>query len=154
VRKSTEPMPTFDPLQEKETYQRARKEVLIFDWGASTSVVTQLEDHVVSEKPNGKVSMLTKFLIICVEIMKDETMLSTLYDMISHYTRGRESHIAQRMVNQVLRRKRTNKEFRFSAQIGEYDVADIILDLGSDVNVLPKKTWELMGKPKLVWSHV
>jgi hypothetical protein len=58
------------------------------------------------------------------------------------------------MVNQVLHRKRTNEEFRFSAQIGEYDVDNIILDLGSDVNVLPKKTWELMGKPKLVWSHV
>jgi hypothetical protein len=33
-------------------------------------------------------------------------------------------------------------------------VDNIILDLGSDVNVLPKKTWELMGKPKLVWSPV
>jgi hypothetical protein len=33
-------------------------------------------------------------------------------------------------------------------------VDNIILDLGSDVKVLPKKTWELMGKPKLVWSPV
>jgi len=30
----------------------------------------------------------------------------------------------------------------------------IVLDLGSDVNVLPKKTWDMMGKPKLTWSHV
>lgn len=29
-----------------------------------------------------------------------------------------------------------------------------MLDLGSDVNVVPKKTWELMGKPKLVWSPI
>jgi hypothetical protein len=79
--------------------------------------------------------------------MKDETTLSTLYDMISHCTRGRETPITQRMVNQVLRRKRTNEEFKFSAQIGEYDVDNVILDLGSDVNFLPKKTWELMGKP-------
>jgi hypothetical protein len=42
------------------------------------------------------------------------------------------------MVNQVLHRKRTNKEFRFSVQIGEYDVDNVILDLGYDVNVLPK----------------
>jgi hypothetical protein len=28
VRKSTGPMPTFDPQQEKETYQRERKEIL------------------------------------------------------------------------------------------------------------------------------
>jgi hypothetical protein len=31
---------------------------------------------------------------------------------------------------------------------------NIILDLGFDVNLLPKKTWDLMGKPKLVWSLV
>jgi len=55
------------------------------------------------------------------------------------------------MVNQALHRKRTNKEFRFSVQIGEYDVDNSILDLGFDVNFLPKKTWALMVKPHLVW---
>ena len=30
----------------------------------------------------------------------------------------------------------------------------VILDLGSDVNILTKKTWERMGKPQLVWSIV
>jgi hypothetical protein len=55
-------------------------------------------------------------------------------------------------VNQVLRKKRTNGEFRLSAQIREYDVDNIILDFGSDVNVLQKKKWEMMGKTKLIWS--
>ena len=31
---------------------------------------------------------------------------------------------------------------------------NIVLDLGSDVNVMPKRIWELMGKPKLVWSSI
>lgn len=31
---------------------------------------------------------------------------------------------------------------------------NIVLDLGSDVNVLPKKTWEMMGTPKLVWLPI
>ena len=31
---------------------------------------------------------------------------------------------------------------------------NIVLDLGSDVNVMPKRTWELMGKPKLLWSPI
>jgi hypothetical protein len=39
-------------------------------------------------------------------------------------------------------------------QFGKYDVDNIILDLGSDVNVLPKKTWEFMGKTKLLWYPV
>jgi len=31
---------------------------------------------------------------------------------------------------------------------------NIVLDFGSYVNVLSKITWEMMGKPKLVWSLV
>ena len=31
---------------------------------------------------------------------------------------------------------------------------DVILDLGSDVNVLTKQTWEQMGKPTLAWSPI
>ena len=31
---------------------------------------------------------------------------------------------------------------------------DIILDLGSEVNVLTKQTWEQMGKPTLEWSLI
>ena len=30
----------------------------------------------------------------------------------------------------------------------------VILDLGSDANVLPKQTWERMGKPTLQWSPI
>ena len=38
--------------------------------------------------------------------------------------------------------------------MGDYDVDSVILDLGSDVNILTKKTWERMGKLQLVWSPV
>ena len=31
---------------------------------------------------------------------------------------------------------------------------NIILDVGSDVNILPKKTWEQIRKPKMVWSPI
>jgi hypothetical protein len=58
------------------------------------------------------------------------------------------------VVNQALHRKRTNGEFRFNAQIGEYDVDNVILDLGFDANVFPKHTWEVMGKQNIIWSHV
>jgi hypothetical protein len=33
-------------------------------------------------------------------------------------------------------------------------MGDIILELGSEVNVLPKKTWKCMGEPTLVYSPV
>ena len=31
---------------------------------------------------------------------------------------------------------------------------NIILDLGYDVKIISKQTWEMMGKPKLIWSHI
>ena len=39
---------------------------------------------------------------------------------------------------------------RLTAQVGEFEMDEVILDLGSDVNVLTKQTWEQMGSPKLV----
>ncbi|GLJ59365.1 hypothetical protein SUGI_1523900 [Cryptomeria japonica] len=38
------------------------------------------------------------------------------------------------------------------AQIHGYEVKDVMLDLGSDVNILPNKSWEMMGSPRLVYS--
>ena len=39
-------------------------------------------------------------------------------------------------------------------QISDYKMDHFILDLGSDANVLPKQTWEHMGKPRLQWSPI
>ena len=59
-----------------------------------------------------------------------------------------------RKVNNLHRQKRTRKEMRLSEKIGEYDMDQVILDLGSKANVLTNKTWELMGKPKLQCSPI
>ena len=37
-------------------------------------------------------------------------------------------------------------------QIGDYEVDLVILDLGSDVNILTKHMWENMGQLTLGWS--
>ena len=41
-----------------------------------------------------------------------------------------------------------------NVQIGDYEVDSVILDLGSDVNTLTKKTQKLMGTLMLGWSMV
>lgn len=41
-----------------------------------------------------------------------------------------------------------------TTQIGEYEMDHVILDLGSDVNVLPKQMWERMARPTLQWSPI
>ena len=43
-----------------------------------------------------------------------------------------------RVVHKIKKYIRTGKEMRLSAQIGEYDMDEVILDLGSEVNVLMK----------------
>jgi len=35
-----------------------------------------------------------------------------------------------------------------------YEMDHVMLDLGSDMNILPNKSWELMDKPKVVWSSI
>lgn len=45
-------------------------------------------------------------------------------------------------------------KMRLSAQISKYEMNQVILDLGSDASVLPKKTWERMGKPARQWSLI
>lgn len=56
------------------------------------------------------------------------------------------------VMNRVAHRKRTNKEFRFGLQIGECEMDNIVLNLGSDINILLKSTWEMMKKLKVTWS--
>ena len=41
-----------------------------------------------------------------------------------------------------------------TAKISGYEMDQVILDLGSDTNVLPKHTWKFMEEPKLQWSTI
>jgi hypothetical protein len=58
--------------------------------------------------------------------------------------------LPERGVRHVGKKKRTIKEFKFSTNIEKYDMDNVILDMWSDVNILPKKSWEQMRKQKLV----
>jgi hypothetical protein len=39
-------------------------------------------------------------------------------------------------------------------ELGSYEMDGVKLDLGSNMNILSKNSWELMGKPKLVLSTI
>jgi len=43
---------------------------------------------------------------------------------------------------------------RLTTQIGESEMDKVILDLGSNMNILPKRTWECMGRSMLQWSPI
>jgi hypothetical protein len=62
--------------------------------------------------------------------------------------------LLNRAIHQVSKKRRTNKELHLNSQIGDYDIDYVVLDLGSEVNLMTKQTWELMGKTNLIYSSI
>ena len=46
----------------------------------------------------------------------------------------------EKKVNQVRKKFKTGSELRMTMQIGDYDMDYIILNLGSNINILTRKT--------------
>ena len=61
---------------------------------------------------------------------------------------------AQHAIHSIMGHIRIGREMQLIAQVGEFEMDEVILDLGSEVNVLTKQTWEQMGSPKLARSHI
>jgi hypothetical protein len=151
----------FDPRRERHTFEESRKE---FGEGQSYSSKAQPEvrecemsptfDQSAIARQGKEVSKLMDFLYTCINLIKDEKVVQELQHLVRQYEIGRIDRMLSRDVNQVSRKIRTNKELHLSAQIGYYDVDYVVLDLGSEVNVMTKKTWELMGKPRLIYSPI
>ena len=85
-----------------------------------------------------------------MKLLRNQNDLNELQKVIQSCEPQRSSDRGK-TVNRV---RRTRREMRLHAQIGDYDMTDIILDLGSEDNVLTKQTWEQMGKPTLEWSPI
>jgi len=85
-----------------------------------------------------------------MKLLRSQSALESLQKVIESCEQQRNIPKG-RNVNRV---RRTGQEMRLSAQIGDFDMNDIILDLGSEVNVLTRQTWELMGEPRLEWSPI
>jgi hypothetical protein len=95
-----------------------------------------------------------EFLCTCINLIKDESVVQEIQNLIRQYELGKIDPLLNREVHQVSKKRRTNKELHLNAQIGEYDIDYVVLDLGSEVNVMTKQTWALMGKPKLIYSPI
>lgn len=86
-----------------------------------------------------------------MKLLHDSKAAKGLQELITRYAGPRELHMVQKLGKHAMR---TGMEMRLTAQIGEYKMDQVILDLGSDTNVLPKKTWECMGIPMLQCSPI
>jgi hypothetical protein len=65
------------------------------------------------------------------------------------------TNLPEKNTQRIQRRKvRTGKEFRLEASLDDFEIKYVMMDLGTNVNILPKKTWESLGKPQLVYSPI
>jgi hypothetical protein len=95
-----------------------------------------------------------EFLCTCIKLIKDETAIQELQNLIKQYQLGKIDPLLNNSIHQLSKKRRKNKELHLNAQIGEYDIDYVVLNLGSEVNVMTNQTWALMGKPKLIYSPI
>ena len=76
----------------------------------------------------------------CLELIKDKDVMEKLSNLVEE---PQTSVRPEKKVNHIGKILKNGRELRMNGQIGDYDMDDIILDLGSDVNILTKHTWEI-----------
>jgi len=100
-------------------------------------------------------SILTTFLETCMKLLHDSKVVKRLQELINRCAKKENAPDGPHIVRKMGKHKaRTGREMRLIAQIGEYEMDQVILDLGSNVNVFPKQTWEQMGRLALQWSLI
>ena len=103
----------------------------------STEVKDMAErfEHILPKKASPKVSKLRTFLSSCLMLIQDKDAIAELQAIIDEIP---EALQIEKKVNQVRQKCKTGRELRMDAQIGDYDMDYIILDLGSHVNILTR----------------
>jgi hypothetical protein len=96
-------------------------------------------------KEEKEVIKLMQFLYTCIKLIQDESIVQEIENLIRQYELGKIDPLINREVHQVSKRRRKNNELHLNAQIKYYNIDYVVLDLGSEVNVMAKQTWALMG---------
>ncbi len=137
VRKAPTKEPKFDLERAKATFIEAKKS---FTKASTLGSKDQLE-------PRMDPSMLTTFLETCTKLVHDSKAIKGLQELITRCMGSGKPRVVRKLGKNALR---TGTEMILNTQIGEYEMDQVILDLGSDT----KQTWERMGRPALQWSPI
>jgi hypothetical protein len=111
-------------------------------------------DHTNEAQPLGQVSTIKDFMQSYVKLLNDPSSIKVLQNMLEICNTDIEGKLEKKIVNHLHTRRRTSREFKLNSNIGDFNMGDIILDLGSKVNVLRKNTWKFMEDPTLGYSSV
>ena len=141
VRKAPTKQPEFDLERVKEEFMEAKK---TFTEASTLGSTDQTE----SERDT---SMLTTILETCMKILWDTKAVKGLQESITRCAGSDEPQMVWKLGEHALQ---AGWEMQLTTQIGDYEMDQVVLDLGLDANVLPKQTWEHMGRPALQWSPI
>ena len=111
-------------------------------------------DQSASKKEGKEARNIMEVLYTCIKLVQDESVVQELQNLIRQYELVKIDPLLNREVHQIGKKRRTNKELHLNAKIGEYEIDYVVLGLVSDFNVMTKKTWALMGKPKFIYSSI
>jgi hypothetical protein len=106
------------------------------------------------EKPSTSVSNMRNILGSYVKLLNDKNYLQVLQSLLEKCNYGEEMKLEHKRFNQVCKKRRTRWELRLNANIGDFNMGEIILYLGSEVIFFPKNTWKDMGEPTLRFSPI
>jgi hypothetical protein len=146
IRKVAERTQAFDVKKERKIFEEARQEFKA-DQGSSSKTQPEIRkygmphafDQYASAREGKEVSKLVSFLYMFIELLKDRKAIQELQNLVKQYELGKIDPLLNRAVHQNGKKRRTNKELHLNSQIGEYDIYYVVLDLGSEVNVMTKK---------------
>lgn len=129
VWKAPEKKTGFDLKNTKETFTEAKKSFIeAFTLGSEEKPAEEMD-----------LSMITTFLETCIKLLHDSKAVKGLEELINQCAGKDGATREQCMIRYLGKHKaRTRWEIRVIVQIGEYEMDEVILDLGSNVNVLPK----------------
>ena len=71
-----------------------------------------------------------------MKLVRNEKAIRELQRIIDQCQPSSSVSSAQRAVHNIMGHTRTGREMRLIAQVGEFEMDEVILDLGSEVNVL------------------
>lgn len=145
VRKTAEKEVDFDLNHAKETFLEAKK--YFAKASTSGSQEKMLESNALQEVDP---YILANFLKTYMKLFRDQRVVEGLQDLIDKCANKEKTPMEKHIVRKIGKHKaRTGHGMRLTSKTGDYKMDQVILDLGSDVNVLPKQTWERMGIPAL-----
>jgi hypothetical protein len=88
-------------------------------------------DHTNLMQPMGQVSKIKGFLQSCMEVLSDPSSVKILQNILEKCSSETDEKPEPKILNHLHTRRRTSMEFRLNASIGDFNMGDIILDIGS-----------------------